>query len=135
DRDMDGIRVPIMPWLIPGASSQLEQQILALWQQSRTQLGSLYALGADAYKLYPRLQQLSSLQGSQLQGLTGSLSITPNGKVHRELSWQIFRNGRLKPLPIVKPKTPEGQLSRKRAIKPTSTDNLALYALEAQSQQ
>lgn len=136
DQDMDGIRVPIMPWLIPGTSNQLEQQINTLWKQSRSQLGTLYALGADAYKLYPRLQQLSSLQGSQLQGLTGSLSITPNGKVHRELSWQVFRSGRLTPLPIVKPKTPESQLSKKnRAIKPAPTDNPALYALEAQSQQ
>ena len=135
DQDMDGIRVPVMPWLIPGAPSPLEQQINTLWQQSRGQLGTLYAMGADAYKLYPRLQQLSSLQGSQLQGMTGSLSIAPSGKVHRELSWQIFRNGRLTPLPIVKPKTPEREISLKnRATKPVTTSTSALYALEAQTQ-
>ncbi|USE34890.1 penicillin-binding protein activator [Endozoicomonas sp. SCSIO W0465] len=133
DQDRDGIRVPVMPWLIPGAPSPLEQQINTLWQQSRGQLGALYALGADAYKLYPRLQQLSSLQGSQLQGMTGSLSIAPDGKVHRELSWQLFRNGQLTPLPIVKPKTPENELSlQNRAIKPLTTDTSALYALETQ---
>ncbi|WP_257296822.1 penicillin-binding protein activator [Endozoicomonas sp. YOMI1] len=135
DQDMDGIRVPVMPWLIPGAPAPLEQQINTLWQQSRGQLGTLYALGADAYKLYPRLQQLANLQGSQLQGMTGSLSIAPSGKVRRELSWQIFRNGRLTPLPIVKPKTPEREISLKnRAKKPVTTTISALYALEAQPQ-
>ncbi len=101
DQDMDGVRVPVMPWLIPGTSTPLEKQINALWQHPKTQLGTLYALGADAYRLYPRLRQLISLQGSQVQGLTGSLSITPDGKVHRQLIWQVFKNGRLRPLPTV----------------------------------
>ena len=106
DQDMDGIRVPIMPWLVPGAETQLEQQITKLWSQSRSQYGALFALGADAYRLYPRLQQLSTLQGSQIQGLTGQLSITSEGKVHRELIWQIFENGRLIPLPVIR-ETPD----------------------------
>ncbi len=100
DQDMDGIRIPVMPWLLPGVSTRLEQQITRLWSQSRGQYGTLYALGADAYQLYPRLQQLSSLPGTQVQGMTGRLSITPDRKVQRELTWQLFRNGRLIPLPI-----------------------------------
>lgn len=103
DQDMDGIRIPIMPWLIPGAATQLEQKITRLWSQSQGQYGTLYALGADAYRLYPRLQQLASLQGSQVHGLTGQLSIAPSGKVQRELTWQLFRNGRLVPLPVARP--------------------------------
>ena len=138
DQDMDGIRIPIMPWLIPGTPSQLEQQINTLWKQSRGQLGTLYALGADAYKLYPRLQQLSSLHGSQLPGMTGFLSITPNGKIHRELSWQIFRNGRLTPLPIIKPKVAENRLSKLSEKNQVSTsvtgDNTVLYALKTEPQ-
>ena len=99
DQDMDGIRIPIMPWVIPGVETRLEQKITRLWPQSQGQYGTLFALGADAYRLYPHLQQLSALQGSQVQGLTGRLSITPTGKIQRELSWQVFRNGRLRPLP------------------------------------
>ena len=99
DQDLNDIRVPVMPWLVPGATLPLKQQVEALWPQSRGQLGTLYALGADACQLYPRLQQLITLQGSQMPGLTGALNITPDGKVHRELSWQIFRNGQLLPLP------------------------------------
>lgn len=99
DQDLNDIRVPVMPWLVPDATHPLKQQIATLWPQSRGQLGTLYALGADACQLYPRLQQLITLQGSQMPGLTGALNITPDGKVHRELSWQIFRNGQLLPLP------------------------------------
>ena len=103
DQDLNYIRVPVMPWLVPNASNPLKEQVETLWPQSKGQLGTLYALGADACQLYPRLQQLITLQGSQMPGLTGSLNITPDGKVHRELSWQIFRRGRLMPLP--EPKT------------------------------
>lgn len=102
DQDMNGIRIPVMPWLIPGIQTELEKKITTLWSQSRGQYGTLYALGADAYQLYPRLQQLHTLQGSQVQGLTGSLRITPEGKVQRELTWQIFRNGQLRPLPVTR---------------------------------
>lgn len=99
DQDLNDIRVPVMPWLAPNTENPLQQQIENLWPQSKGQLGTLYALGADACQLYPRLQQLVTLQGSQLPGLTGALSMTPDGKVHRELSWQIFQRGRLMPLP------------------------------------
>ena len=103
DQDMNGIRLPVMPWLIPGTQTALEKQITDTWPQARGQYGTLYALGVDAYRLYPRLQQLQTLQGSQVSGLTGSLSISPQGKVHRELTWQLFRNGRLVPLPVTRP--------------------------------
>ena len=103
NQDMDGIRLPVMPWLIPGTQSPLKKQITGIWPQARGQYGTLYALGADAFRLYPRLQQLQTLQGSQISGLTGSLSISPQGKVQRELTWQLFRNGRLTPLPVTRP--------------------------------
>ena len=103
DQDMNGIRLPVMPWLIPGTQSVLEKKITDTWAQARGQYGSLYAMGADAFRLYPRLQQLQTLQGSQISGLTGSLSISRQGKIQRELTWQLFRYGRLVPLPVTRP--------------------------------
>ena len=103
DQDLNGVRLPVMPWLIPDTQSPLEKKITDTWSQARGQLGSLYAMGADAFRLYPRLQQLQTLQGSQISGLTGSLSISPQGKIQRELTWQLFRNGRLAPLPVTRP--------------------------------
>ncbi|KEQ18570.1 penicillin-binding protein activator [Endozoicomonas numazuensis] len=100
DQDLDSLRVPVMAWYLPDQKGSLESNIRATWSSSRGQYGSLYAMGADAFKLYPRLQQLASLPGSRLEGLTGLLSINSTHHVERELSWQVFRNGRLRPLPI-----------------------------------
>ena len=100
DQDIDGIRVPIMPWSVPGRATDLERTITDAWPQSKGQYGTLYALGADAYKLYPKLQQLANLPGSQVEGLTGWLSISQDHRINRELSWQVFKNGRLSPLPV-----------------------------------
>lgn len=117
DQDMNGIRLPVMPWLIPGTQSPLEKKITDTWPQARGQFGSLYAMGADAFRLYPRLQQLQTLQGSQISGLTGSLSISPQGKIQRELTWQLFRNGRLAPLPVTRPQLSyNGPLSPDHAL-------------------
>lgn len=100
DQDLDNLRVPIMPWYVPGQGSTLKESITVTWPTAKGQYGSLFALGADSYNLYPRLQQLHSLTGSRVEGLTGWLSIDKHGQVRRELSWQIIRNGRLTPLPI-----------------------------------
>ena len=104
DQDMNGVRLPVMPWLVPNTQYPIEKKITKTWPQALGQYGTLYALGADAFRLYPRLQQLHTLQGSQVSGLTGSLSISPQGKVQRELTWQLFRNGRLAPLPVTRPR-------------------------------
>ncbi|WP_062268924.1 penicillin-binding protein activator [Endozoicomonas arenosclerae] len=100
DQDLDNLRVPVMNWYLPDNKGHLESNIRATWSSARGQYGSLYAMGADAFTLYPRLQQLASLPGSRLEGLTGLLSINSTHHVERELSWQVFRNGRLRPLPI-----------------------------------
>ena len=100
DQDLNFLRIPVMQWYIPGQSSPLKQSITDTWPTARGQYGSLFALGADSYNLHPRLQQLRSLSGSRIDGLTGWLSINEQGRVSRELSWQIFRNGQLTPLPI-----------------------------------
>ncbi|WP_422138485.1 penicillin-binding protein activator [Endozoicomonas sp. ALC020] len=100
DQDLNNLRIPVMTWYLPGQKSSLESNIKATWSSSKGQYGSLYAMGADAFKLYPRLQQLASLPGSRLEGLTGMLSINNKHHVVRELSWQIFRDGRLRALPV-----------------------------------
>ncbi|MCW7553584.1 penicillin-binding protein activator [Endozoicomonas gorgoniicola] len=100
DQDLNFLRIPVMPWYIPGQSSPLKLSITDTWSTARGQYGSLFALGADSYNLHPRLQQLRSLSGSRIDALTGWLSINEQGRVSRELPWQIFRNGQLTPLPI-----------------------------------
>lgn len=100
DQDLNFLRLPVMQWYVPGYQSPLKNIITDTWSSAQGQYGGLFALGADSFNLHPKLQQLRSLTGSRVTGLTGWLSIDEQGRIRRELSWQIFRNGRLTPLPI-----------------------------------
>lgn len=55
----------------------------------------LFALGYDAYRLISRIQWLSQISGSHIQGLSGNLSIDFDGQITRDLVWAIFRNGKI----------------------------------------
>ena len=62
-------------------------------------LGRLYAMGVDAYRLAPRLGQLKTLPESQVDGLTGTLSLSPSQRIQRQLPWAEFRDGQVQRLP------------------------------------
>ncbi|MBM7061607.1 penicillin-binding protein activator [Pseudomonas sp. UL073] len=98
NQDLEGIRFCETPWLL-GASEPLQQQITAQWPQAGGSLGRLYAMGVDAYRLAPRLSQLKALPDSEVDGLTGNLSLTPNQRVQRQLPWAEFRDGQVQRLP------------------------------------
>lgn len=95
--DLEGIRFTETPWLLD-TSLPLRQQIEAKWPQARGSLGRLYAMGADAYLLATRLNQLLALPEMQLEGLSGNLSLTPGRRVERQLPWAEFRDGHVEPL-------------------------------------
>ncbi|OQX37982.1 MAG: hypothetical protein B0D91_05500 [Oceanospirillales bacterium LUC14_002_19_P2] len=97
DRDLSGIRFPVMPWYL-NRDSALKDVITQEWPSSTGQYGSLYALGADVWRLYPRMDQMSRSAGAQMFGATGTLSINTQGYVERHLIWQYFDNGRPRPL-------------------------------------
>ncbi len=102
DADLNGIRIPLMPWLTPGANLKiaLKSEIENNWpDKSAGGYSGLYALGADSWLLQPRLQQLKGLPGSRVEGNTGNLHIK-NNQVRRDLNWYIFRSGRPRPLSL-----------------------------------
>ncbi|WP_460140932.1 penicillin-binding protein activator [Pseudomonas sp. S2_E01] len=96
--DMNGIRFCETPWLLE-ANDPLRQQVTAQWPQAAGSLGRLYAMGVDAYRLAPRLGQLKALPDSQIEGQSGSLSMTQNQRVVRQLPWAEFVDGQVKRLP------------------------------------
>ncbi|MOA53312.1 Penicillin-binding protein activator LpoA precursor [compost metagenome] len=55
-------------------------------------------MGADAYNLAPRLEQLKALPDSQVEGLSGRLSLNPAQRIERDLPWAEFRGGQVQPL-------------------------------------
>ncbi len=105
DRDLNGIRFTAMPWLFDSQSA--EKRAIDAHAQSAAIYSRLHALGADAYRLYPRLPQLAQVPTMRLYGATGALRLLPDGRVEREQSWARFRNGNAQLLPMVAMHPPE----------------------------
>ncbi|MEB3900670.1 penicillin-binding protein activator [Pseudomonas putida] len=96
--DMNGIRFCETPWLLDSSNS-LRQQVVQQWPQAAGSLGRLYAMGVDAYSLAPRLGQLKALPDNRIEGLSGSLTMSPSQRVERQLPWAEFSGGQVKRLP------------------------------------
>lgn len=94
DLDLNGIRFCETPWLL-GESDPLREQVVGQWPAAAGSLGRLYAMGADAYRLAPRLGQLQALPSSRIDGLSGSLHLAPGQRIVRSLPWAEYRNGQL----------------------------------------
>lgn len=104
DRDMDGMLLMDIPWLMPrsdvATKDPLARERLArLWPQSTQRFPRLYALGMDAYRLTSLIKQLRGNSGLQVEGRTGRLTMDTRGVIHRELQPAQFVDGLLQPLP------------------------------------
>lgn len=92
DRDLNGIQFVDMPWSLTPASDT-KRFLAQKRQDTDTRFGRLYALGIDAFKIHPYLNQLAATDGAAVQGETGSLTVDKNKKVVRNMQWAKFRNG------------------------------------------
>lgn len=94
-RDLDGIRFVEMPWI---ADPKLPVRVEAntAWHDTDPGYQRLMAMGTDAWKISLQLPLL--VQGGELPGATGTLSLDPGRRVHRRLVWMQFRNGQAAPL-------------------------------------
>jgi len=96
DRDINGIRFTALPWLFEGdnrTKRNIEKQASPAPAFAR-----LYALGADAFRLYPRIPVLRQFPGQRVYGLTGALSLSADGRIVREQMWARIDKG--VPVPI-----------------------------------
>lgn len=96
DRDIDGVSFTQTPWRLKVDETPLHQQLLSLWQADVVRYGDLYALGADAYNLIPYLNRLAVDTQFHIDGYTGSLSADSQHRIHRELLWAKFEEGKVK---------------------------------------
>jgi len=92
-RDLDGIRFVEMPWMLSNTNN-LKNMISRFAPERQQRYSRFFALGADAYDLAPRLELLHHVKNSQLEGQTGTLSISDQGKIERHLHWAEFDKGR-----------------------------------------
>jgi len=91
DRDLNDVVFCDIPWILE--KSPLRTQVQSLWPRAKGSLDRLYALGVDAFQLYPRLGQIKVFKYSSLQGETGRLSMDQYGQIVRSLPFAQFKNG------------------------------------------
>lgn len=113
DIDLNGVQFPDLPWLLQPTSA-INLQLGSERSDTQSRLGRLYALGADAFTLYPFLRQLEGSDEIFFDGLTGRLTLGSDKRVKRELVWAGFDQGI--PVLLGPPKIPEPPLSAEEAL-------------------
>ncbi len=108
DRDMNGVVLGDIPWLLEDPSQFPHLQAAReLWPQRMDQYARLFALGADAYNLLFYLDWFRANPEARLRGATGVISMDDRHQMQRRLSWARFVRGvpRLLP-PLVEERLP-----------------------------
>lgn len=92
DQDLNKVNFLGTPWSLKPAS---QNKVILSQDRDNTssRLGRFYALGIDAYRIYPYLKQLIALPGTEIIGETGLLSLNENGQVERKLLWAQYKDG------------------------------------------
>lgn len=99
DKDLEGVRFVEMPWRL--TPSTLRNSATQAFPDSIENYASLVAFGADAYKLYPRLTQMSFFSDVRIQGVTGAMTMNEYGQIERELDWAIIEKGLVQRRPFI----------------------------------
>jgi outer membrane PBP1 activator LpoA protein len=92
--DLDGVLFPEMPWVVASGQGapELWDLLQAEWASTARGRLRLYAFGYDAYRLLRGLG--TAVRGVGMNGLTGRLSVTADGRVQRDLDWAQVESGR-----------------------------------------
>jgi len=109
--DLDGLIFPDMPWMIASdpVSQQLRGAVEQAWPARASRRGRLYAFGYDAYRLIPSLRNHKAGERGLVPGMTGRLTIEPDGRIRRDLDWAQIRDGKPKNLALAIPQAPPDQ--------------------------
>ena len=97
DRDLEKVIFTELPWLIE--QPNIQQKISQKWPD-RERYTRLFAIGVDAYRLFPRLEELQLFANSRVNGVTGILQMNSLGRIVTQSSWGQFRAGKV----VVEPK-------------------------------
>ena len=94
NQGLNGLQFPSTPWMLGGAFPEAVREAAAqAWPASGPDRGRLFAFGFDADRLAMALLRTSRPAALDLNGLTGRLTIAPDGRVHRRLIWARLENG------------------------------------------
>ena len=92
DQDLDGVIFCDLPWTLT-TNSEFKRDFNTIWKDQRAYT-RLFALGIDAYNIVQNLQYLQAHDYARFSGETGSISMDENQRLHRELLWAKFKNGK-----------------------------------------
>ncbi|OOF69652.1 penicillin-binding protein activator [Rodentibacter caecimuris] len=93
---MNGVQFSDIPFFKESASSQY--QTVNNSTGGEYQLMRLYAMGADAWLLINRFNELRQIPGYSVSGLTGQLSADKNCNIERNMTWYQYQNGNIIPI-------------------------------------
>jgi outer membrane PBP1 activator LpoA protein len=95
DADLENVAFCDMPWILntADAGDYLQTSIEEYWPASATRYGRFHALGIDAWRVIPYVDQLESSLMGAYQGVTGNLTLDSSRQIHRSLNWAQFQQG------------------------------------------
>jgi outer membrane PBP1 activator LpoA protein len=98
ETDLNGLIFPDIPWLVAadGSATPIRDETLRFWPQRGKNLARYYAFGLDAYRIVDALYSTEPF--AAVDGVTGRLTMDAEGKIHRDLPFAQFRNGRPEPI-------------------------------------
>ena len=91
NQDLNGIRFPATPWQLEHASRDKVPGLASIRNGS---LGSLFALGQDAWNMLPWLELMRKDPNFTFPGQSGFYHSGPGPNLHREPAWAEFSRGR-----------------------------------------
>lgn len=86
--DLNGLIFTDIPWLYH--DNEMKEQINQHMPLASQGYQRLFALGIDAFYLYPRVQQMKLLPASKLDGSTGILTVTETNRISRQVIFAQF---------------------------------------------
>ena len=91
-QDLDGVVFCDLPLTLT-TNSEFKRDFNTTWKDQRAYT-RLFALGIDAYNIVQNLKYLQSHEYARFSGETGNISMDENQRLHRELLWAQFKNGK-----------------------------------------
>lgn len=98
NRDLNNVVFNDAPWVLEN-SDPLKASVTATWAPATGPIQRLRAMGADAYRLYLRMELMRDYPYTRLSGATGTLHYQADGSIHRTLRNAVIVNGIANPLP------------------------------------
>jgi len=97
NRDLNNVVFNDAPWVLESVDP-LKASVTATWSPGTGPIQRLRAMGADAYRLYLRMELMRDYPYTRLSGATGLLHYQADGSFHRQLRNAVIVNGVANPL-------------------------------------